>query len=101
MSSLKTASLISALIRNRGSQTHLELPFFFLHHCSHYVEGGIGEAEHQEKRQLVLNGQDENIIDERGVRKPRKDDFGLTKQMFSSSLVVDKHDGLVHCILDG
>lgn len=51
-------------------QTHLELPFFFLHHGSHYVQRGVGKAEHQQQGKLVLYCQDEDVVYKSRVRKP-------------------------------
>lgn len=52
----------SVLLTEGLVQTHLELPFLLLDHRPHDVEGRVGEAEHQQQGQLVLDGQDEDVV---------------------------------------
>lgn len=40
----ESGNLITPPAHTEARKTYLELPFFFLHHSSYYVEGGVGEA---------------------------------------------------------
>lgn len=80
-------------------KTHLELSLLLLHDCPHDVEGRVGEAEHQQQRQLVLYGQDEDVVLVGGVGKARQDHFD--HQVVRGGAVVRAHDGPVHGVLHG
>lgn len=92
----------NAFFFNGGTErTHLELPLLLQDHRPHYVEGRVGEAEHQQERQLVLDGQDEDVILVGWVGEARQHHSGLPQHSGRLGLVERVHDCSVHGVLHG
>lgn len=85
---------------HRGTgQTYLELPLLLLDHRPHDVEGRVGEAEHQQQGQLVLDGQDEDVVPVGRVGEARQHHSGLPQHVGRLGLVERVHDCSVHGVL--
>lgn len=70
-----------------------------MHHRTDDVERGVGEAQHQEKGQLVLDGQEEKIIDVRWVEEALDNHGDPVEETSCKRASVVLHDGLVHGML--
>lgn len=78
---------------------YLQFPLLLLHHSANDIQRGVCEAEHQQQRQLVLDGQDEDVVDERWVREAGQQHLGSLEEGRRRCAVVGLHDGPVHRVL--
>ncbi len=104
LQSTHTHTLQSSLLTSRatGSMSifvYLQFPLLLLHHSADDIQRGVGEAEHQQQRQLVLDGQDEDVVDERWVREAGQQHLGSLEEGRRCCAVVGLHDGPVHRML--
>lgn len=59
------------------------------------------EAEHEQKRELVLKDQQEHVLDVGSVREPLHEHGEVLKQLGRCIVGVVLHDGLVQRVLEG
>lgn len=87
-----------------GSHTecgYLQLPLLLLHDGPDDGERAVGEAQHEQEGELVLDGDQEGIRNKRRVREPLRDHRELLKQLARGGVGVVLHDGPVHRVLHG
>lgn len=63
------------------------------------VERGVGEAEHEEEGQLVLDGEEEEVVDVRRVGEALHHHRDVLQQAGGAGVSVVQHDGSVHRVL--
>lgn len=81
------------------TEGYLQLFLFLLHHCPDDAEGGVGEAEHEQQRKLVLDGDEEWVRDVRWEREPLGDHTELLEQLVRRGVGMVMHDGFVYSML--
>lgn len=106
MYSCKTHGCSQALLHQTASESmimhvflYLEFPLLLLHHGADDIQGRVGEAEHEQQRQLVLDGQDEDVVDEGRVREAGQRNLGSLEEGRRRRAVVGLHDGSIHRVL--
>lgn len=70
-----------------------------MHHGADNVERGVGEAQHEEQRKLVLDGQEEEVVDVGRVEEALDDHRDPVEEARRGGPGVVLHDGLVYGML--
>lgn len=78
---------------------YLQLLLLLVHDGTDDVERGVGEAEHEEQGQLVLDGEEEEVVDVRRVGEALHHHRDVLQQAGGAGVGVVLYDGSVHRML--
>lgn len=78
---------------------YLQFPLLFLHDSPDDGEGGVNKTQHEQQGELVLDGHEKGVRDERRVREPLCDHGEVLEQLVCGGVCVVLHDGSVHGVL--
>lgn len=81
------------------AQSYLQSSLLLLYYSPDDGEGGVGEAQHEQQGQLVLDGNEEGVRDEGREWEPLGDHPELLEQLVRRGVGVVVHDGPVHSVL--
>jgi len=78
---------------------YLQLLLLLVHNGADDVKRGVGEAEHEQQGQLVLDGKEEEVVDVRRVGEALHHHCDVLQQAGGAGVGVVLHDGSVHRVL--